>query len=119
MDADNIPMDSWYVYCLTSTSGNTYIGATTDPERRLRQHNCELVGGARATRAKVNAGEIWNLFCYVGPFEKIAALKFEWRWKWLSRKLRGTPIERRKTALNQLLEENVEQAYSVYFCQLV
>jgi len=105
----------WYVYCLQSTTGMTYVGATTDPERRLRQHNCELVGGARATRARVNAGEAWSLFCYVGPFEKIAALKFEWRWKWLSRKLRGNPIERRKTALNQLLEEQSEANLSVFF----
>ena len=107
--------EPWYVYCLTSSTEKTYIGATTDPERRLRQHNCELVGGARATRALVAAGEVWCLFCYVGPFEKIAALKFEWRWKWLSRKVRGTPMERRKAALNQLLEENSENNLSVYF----
>lgn len=108
-------MDSWYVYCLLSTTGTTYVGATTDPERRLRQHNCELVGGAKATSRRVAVGEAWSLFCHVGPFEKIAALKFEWRWKWLSRKLRGNPIERRQAALNQLLEENSEAGLSVFF----
>lgn len=109
-------MEPWYVYCLQSTAGNTYIGATTDPERRLRQHNCELVGGARATRAKVSAGQAWSLYCYVGTFEKVAALKFEWRWKWLSRKIKlGKPIERRKAALNQLLEENFEKDLLVFF----
>lgn len=108
-------MEPWYVYCLQSTNGMTYVGATTDPERRLRQHNCELVGGAKATGRRVAAGEAWSLFCHVGPFEKIAALKFEWRWKWLSRKLRGSPIERRQAALNQLLEENSEASLSVFF----
>lgn len=110
-------MNSWHVYCLQSTSGMTYVGATTDPERRLRQHNCELVGGARATGRRVAAGEAWSLFCHVGPFEKIAALKFEWRWKYLSRKMggKGSPIERRKAALNQLLEENSEAGLSVFF----
>lgn len=108
-------MDPWYVYCLISSNGNTYIGATTDPQRRQRQHNCELVGGARATRARVKAGENWELFCYVGPFEKIPALRFEWRWKWLSRKATGNPMERRKKALNQLLEENQDANLSVEF----
>ena len=109
--------DPWYVYCLRSTNENTYIGATIDPVRRLRQHNCEIVGGARATRARVANGEAWSLFCYVGPFDKIAALKFEWRWKWFTRKLKikGNPIERRQEALNQLLEENAEKDLSVFF----
>jgi structure-specific endonuclease subunit SLX1 len=108
-------MDPWYVYCLRSSKENTYIGATIDPQRRLRQHNCELVGGARATKARVKAGETWSLFCYVGPFEKIEALRFEWRWKWLSRKATGRPMERRETALNQLLQEKEDQNLSVVF----
>jgi predicted GIY-YIG superfamily endonuclease len=41
----------WYVYLLYSPKLNrTYIGATTDPERRLRQHNREIKGGARSTQ---------------------------------------------------------------------
>jgi len=99
----------WYVYCLKSSKGNTYVGATVDPQRRLRQHNGEIVGGARATKRRVAAGETWSIFCYVGPFEKIEALRFEWRWKWLSRKASGNPIERRQAALNQLLEERDEK----------
>lgn len=105
-------MDPWYVYCLkrVSDQGQTYIGATIDPNRRLRQHNGEIVGGARATR-----GKDWQIFCYAGPFEKIEALRFEWRWKWLSRKESGTPLERRQKALTRLLEEKEETPPSVYF----
>ncbi len=56
---------SWVVYVLTSaTSGRTYVGVTTDPERRLAQHNGELPGGAKATRA----GRPWRLGAEYGPF---------------------------------------------------
>ncbi len=40
------------------------MGSTTDPTRRLRQHNGELRGGARATR-----GRTWKLHTYVSGFE--------------------------------------------------
>ena len=48
-----------YVYLLVSTNGNTYVGATVDLTRRLRQHNKEIKGGAHATGIKVEQGEIW------------------------------------------------------------
>lgn len=95
-----------FVYLLESTSGATYVGATVDLTRRLRQHNKELVGGAYATSAKVVKGEIWRRVCHVAGFpDWTAALQFEWRWKQISRKLPKhlKPLERRSTALKQLL----------------
>jgi predicted GIY-YIG superfamily endonuclease len=95
-----------FVYLLESTSGATYVGATVDLTRRLRQHNKELVGGAHATSAKVAKGETWRRVCHVAGFpDWTAALQFEWRWKQLSRKLpkQLKPLERRSTALKQLL----------------
>ena len=45
-------MQEWFVYVIKSlTTGRTYVGATTDPKRRLRQHNGEIKGGAKNTRA--------------------------------------------------------------------
>lgn len=41
----------WYVYMLKNARGYLYTGVTTDIERRLREHNGEIVGGARYTRA--------------------------------------------------------------------
>jgi len=41
---------------LYTEEGQTYIGATVDPDRRLRQHNKEITGGARATAIRVNQG---------------------------------------------------------------
>lgn len=54
---------SWSVYLLVS-GNRTYVGSTTDPHRRLRQHNGEIVGGARATR-----GKKWELYVWVSGFE--------------------------------------------------
>lgn len=96
-----------YVYLLLSTNGNTYVGATTDLERRLRQHNKELKGGARATGIKVSRGEKWTRVCHVSGFpDWQAALQFEWRWKQLTRKLsiHEKPLNRRMDALKTLLE---------------
>ena len=41
----------WFVYVLVSNTGRTYVGVTTDVDRRLQQHNGALPGGARSTRA--------------------------------------------------------------------
>jgi len=95
-----------YVYLLVSTNGNTYVGATVDLERRLRQHNKEIKGGAHATGIKVSQGENWNRAAHVSGFpDWQAALQFEWRWKHLSRKLplKMNPLERRIKALKELL----------------
>ena len=96
-----------YVYLLVSESGATYIGATVDLDRRLRQHNKEIKGGAHATGSKVNNGETWVRACHVKNFpDWSAALQFEWRWKQISRKLSRdlVPLERRLMALKKLLE---------------
>ena len=40
---------SFFVYFIQSTYGATYIGATVDLDKRIRQHNKEIKGGATAT----------------------------------------------------------------------
>lgn len=95
-----------YVYLLVSTKGNTYVGATVDLNRRLRQHNKEIKGGAHATGIKVAQGESWVRAAHVSGFpDWQAALQFEWRWKHLSRKypVKINPLERRMIALKDLL----------------
>ncbi len=96
-----------YVYLLESTNGATYVGATVDLERRLRQHNKELVGGAQQTSMRVVRGETWKRVCYVSGFpDWSAALQFEWRFKQISRKYFGSvkmPLNRRMEALKMLL----------------
>jgi putative endonuclease len=42
----------WWVYFVCCADNSFYTGITTDLIRRVRQHNGELVGGARYTRAR-------------------------------------------------------------------
>ena len=106
-EKDGEKEDNYYVYLLEATGGSTYVGATVDLDHRLRQHNCEIKGGAVATSVKVKRGETWHRVCHVAGFPSWqAALQFEWRWKQLSRKMIGSvknPLERRSIALENLL----------------
>lgn len=99
-------MSGFFVYILECTDGSTYVGATVDPDHRLRQHNGEIKGGAHATTMKVNKGFVWNRICCITGFpDWVSALQFEWALKYYSRKLakRMNPLERRFRALKQLL----------------
>jgi len=79
---------SFFVYLLLSSDNSTYVGATVDLDRRLRQHNKEIKGGAHATGAKVLKGETWIRAAHVEGFpDWQSALQFEWRWKQLTRKI--------------------------------
>ncbi len=72
----------WVVYVLVSGTRGTYVGISTDAERRLEQHNGERAGGARTTRA----GRPWRLGTIYGPYRtRGEALSVEYRVK----KLRG------------------------------
>lgn len=67
------------VYCLRSSCKRyTYVGATMKFERRIRQHNGELVGGAKYTKAH----RPWHPIFHVHGFDSWQeCLQFEWRWK--------------------------------------
>lgn len=109
-----------YVYLLHSTDNSTYIGATVDLDRRLRQHNKIIKGGAHATSMKVNAGQTWERACYVEGFpDWQAALQFEWRWKQISRKLSNKlfPLKRRMIALKQLLALDSSTSKAIPYSQ--
>jgi structure-specific endonuclease subunit SLX1 len=91
----------WKCYLLATVSGSpkTYVGITPDLDRRLRQHNGEISGGAMATK-----GRAWHRVGHVKGFpDHRAALQFEWRWKQISRRLTGSPLERRLRALQELI----------------
>lgn len=45
-------MSDWQVYLIICADDSLYCGITTDLERRLRQHNGELSGGARYTQQR-------------------------------------------------------------------
>ena len=95
----------YIVYVLVNTSNNkTYVGITNKPERRIRQHNGELVGGAKYTHANKDIGQ-WQFYGWINNLDKRVALSLEKRIKIRSRRTTGTPIERRLKAINSLLFE--------------
>ena len=97
----------WFCYFLECSDKNTYIGATVDVDRRLRQHNSEIKGGARRTTARSAGGILkWQRILYLSGFSSSQeALKFEWRWKYFSRKSSAkTPMERRIEGLSHTLK---------------
>jgi predicted GIY-YIG superfamily endonuclease len=75
----------WFVYVLQSLAprygkrgqrlpGFFYVGATTDPLRRLRQHNGEILGGGRYT----SKHRPWELRAVYGTYSgQSEALKAE------------------------------------------
>ena len=71
-------MSDWYCYVLISLDEkHTYIGATNNIDRRLRQHNGIIKGGAKYTRN----WRPWEHLCIIGPLDKINCLRLEWRLK--------------------------------------
>lgn len=85
-----------YVYWIVS-GRKSYIGATVDPIRRLRQHNGEIKGGARRT-----SGFQWKFCCIIRGFRTWReALMFEWAAKYYSKNCRS--VKSRKDSLVAVL----------------
>lgn len=84
-------MSTWYLYLLQNPSGLLYAGISTDPARRLRQHNGELQGGAKALRGKGPFVVLQQMACA----DKSMALRLEYQ-------LKQQP---RSQKLNWLLEQ--------------
>ena len=89
-----------------------------DIDRRLLQHNQVQSGGAKATH-----GRQWTRLGHIIGFpHQRSALQFEWKWKNLSKKESGSPVERRVKALIVLLnsEQSTSKAtdYKEYVCDL-
>jgi predicted GIY-YIG superfamily endonuclease len=69
------------LYVISNPAGKTYNGYTIDFERRIRQHNGELVGGAKYTSAQ--GGPWLYLIRLVCPFlTHRRALSMEWSMKY-------------------------------------
>jgi len=52
--------NSWYVYIVRCADSSYYTGVTVSLDRRLRQHNGELAGGARYTRPRRPVRLVWS-----------------------------------------------------------
>jgi structure-specific endonuclease subunit SLX1 len=96
-------MNGGVIYCLHSTThpNRTYIGATKNLARRLRQHNGEVKGGARYT----GVGRPWIIAWYLtGSPHWNTTLSCEWYLKFYSRKCKGTSQDKRTKARHKVIE---------------
>jgi structure-specific endonuclease subunit SLX1 len=111
-----------FVYLLISDDNKaSYVGSTIDLNRRLRQHNKEISGGAKATSIKVLQGMKWKRAIHISEFPTWqSCLQFEWRWKQLTRKINKKNIgvlERRIIALDNLLSLEKPTMNALKYCE--
>ena len=71
----------WFLYMIRTAGGQLYTGISTDPQRRLRQHNGELKGGAKALRGK---GPLQLVYQQIMT-NRVEASKAEYQLKQLSK----------------------------------
>ena len=74
--------DLWFLYVVRCNDNTLYAGVTTDPDRRLREHN-ETSKGAKYTRSRRPVRDMVILGSFTDPG---AALRAEKRFKKLSRR---------------------------------
>lgn len=67
-----------FCYILANTENSTYNGYTNNLERRLRQHNSEITGGARATSGKGPWSYVAVITSFHPGFDYHKALSLEW-----------------------------------------
>ena len=63
MNVDAGQESPWWVYLLQCADHSLYAGVTKDLARRLQQHNGQLAGGARYTKARRPAVLVWSEAC--------------------------------------------------------
>jgi putative endonuclease len=104
-------MDDYYCYVIKSKSCNdTYTGITNDLDKRLKQHNGILAGGAKCTK-KHNDWE----YCKIMKFnDKQLAQSFEWHLKH-KKSMRGKwiRVSGLDNKVNRIMELNNEYEFDI------
>lgn len=102
--SENVENDEneYIVYVLINDKNNcTYVGITNNPERRIKQHNNILKGGAKYTTTK---NCTWSYHSFILNCNKNEALSIEKKIHIRSKKTVGkTPIERRIKCITKIL----------------
>lgn len=94
---------TWSLYLLVNEkTPNTYLGVSTDPLRRLRQHNGLLARGAKYTHS---FGENWRIVLLLPFLTKSKAHSIERICKNKRHKAKGkTPLARRLYVIYQTVD---------------
>jgi predicted GIY-YIG superfamily endonuclease len=104
---------NWFNYIIFDNV-KTYVGSTVNLDRRIRQHNGEIKGGAKYTR-----GGDWQYYCVIYNLygNKNKCLSEEWHIKFATSKIKGAKStrERRKMALEQYIIKDPFEYKYVFF----
>lgn len=115
MDMDN---HTHYCYILYNTQHphRTYVGYTTNPLRRLRQHNGIISGGAKATTCFTKGKGCWAFLSLItsSSFNKHTALSFEWHLKHVYRSQNQSGTIKRIEAMFKLVKDNTRFDFHIY-----
>jgi predicted GIY-YIG superfamily endonuclease len=84
-ELDNKQGFKYFCYIIYNSRNQTYNGYTTNLNRRLRQHNGYISGGARATHGK-GPWEYLTIISSVGWDSISCAMRHEWSIKYPTRK---------------------------------
>lgn len=97
---------SYIVYLLKNTQNNyTYLGITNNSEKRIRQHNGIIKGGARYTKLKKGNG-IWIYHVQIPNLTKSEALSLERIAKNKRKRANGrTPLEKIVGVLISIIDD--------------
>ena len=93
----------YYTYIMRCEDGSLYTGITTDVQRRLKEHQGELSGGAKYTKGRMptKVEVVWE------SDNRSLASKLEYRIKKLSKQDKELLIQYPQR-MAQLLEEHIE-----------
>lgn len=72
----------WFNYVIFSKFKKSYVGSTVNLDRRIRQHNQEIKGGAKYTKSCSN----WEYYCVIYNLnnQKNTCLSEEWHIKYFT-----------------------------------
>ena len=108
---------AYFIYRLKNKLPNKrtyyYIGSTPNPHRRIRQHNKELVGGAKCTSSKPPTWKFdWLLLTFM---KKEEALSIEFHMKHPFTVTKGENIIKNKPSRYNVLLNNYNYRYRTKF----
>lgn len=108
-------MNEYIVYLLTNTMNNrTYLGITNSPNRRIRQHNGDIKGGAKYTHSFKGDG-YWNYKLHITNLSKSEALSIERTIKNKRNQFRGKDgLSKKIEALSQMSAQ-YEHSQVIFF----
>ena len=95
----DIPTKKWIIYLLESGDKSLYCGITNDIDRRLKQHNGDINGGAKYTRSRKPLKIVYQ----ENAISRAEALKREITIKRMSKKSKKNLISNNYKKLNLFL----------------